>query len=287
MGISSEIVFIMDTLTNLLVLLCITASSYSRNVVNHGTRSQETMERVYRVLGEYPVIDGHNDFPMGIRSLLRNDVEQLHFESDLTQEEPWASYYANHVDLPRMREGQMGGQFWSAFIGCKSQFADAVQLFLEQIDVIKQFVAGYPADLMLAMSVADIEQAWAEGRIASMIGVESGHAIGSSLPLLRTLYAMGARYMTLTHGCNTPWADAAQVESGDFPPRVNGISEFGGKIVREMNRLGMLVDLSHVSSDVMRQVLSITEAPVIFSHSGARAVCSNPRQLLDPSGGPG
>ena len=111
--------------------------------MNHGTRSQETMERVYRVLGEYPVIDGHNDFAMGLRSQLRNNVEQLNFDHDLTQEEPWASYYANHVDLPRMRKGQMGGQFWAAFVGCKSQFADAVQLFLEQIDVIKQFVARW------------------------------------------------------------------------------------------------------------------------------------------------
>ena len=101
------------------------------------------MERVYRVLGEYPVIDGHNDFPMGIRSLLKNDVDQLNFDHDLTQEEPWASYWANHVDLPRMRKGQMGGQFWSAFISCKSQYADAIQLFLEQIDVIKQFVARW------------------------------------------------------------------------------------------------------------------------------------------------
>ena len=143
MSISPYIVLIMNTLTSLLILLSFTASSYSRNVVNHGTRSQETMERVYRVLGEYPVIDGHNDFAMGLRSQLRNNVEQLNFDHDLTQEEPWASYYANHVDLPRMRKGQMGGQFWSAFVGCKSQFADAVQLFLEQIDVIKQFVARW------------------------------------------------------------------------------------------------------------------------------------------------
>jgi len=263
----------------LLLLSCLLASLEAR--VIRSEMNETTAERVSRVLSRYPVIDGHNDFPMGIRNLLKNDVTKLRFDEDTTQIEPWASYWANHVDLPRMRKGQMGGQFWSAFVGCKSQYRDAVQIFLEQIDVIRQFVARYPEDLKWCTSVADIEQAWAEGRIASMIGVESGHAIGSSLPLLRTLYAMGARYMTLTHGCNTPWADAAQVESGDFPPRVNGISDFGGKIVREMNRLGMLVDLSHVSSDVMRQVLSITEAPVIFSHSGARAVCSNPRNVPD------
>ena len=125
----------------------------------------------------------------------------------------------------------MGGQFWSAFISCKAQFHDAVQLFLEQIDVIRQMVAKYPDDLMWAVSSDDIQAAISSGKIASLIGVESGHAIGSSLAMLRTLYEMGARYMTLTHGCNTPWADAAQVESGDFPVRANGISEFGGKVI--------------------------------------------------------
>jgi len=242
---------------------------------------ETTRKRVERILAEFPVIDGHNDFPMGLRQLLRNDISKLDFDTDLTKVEPWASYWANHIDLPRMRRGQMGGQFWSAFIGCSAQFHDAVQLFLEQIDVIRQFVSRYPDDLHWATSVADIEEARAEGKIASLIGVESGHAIGSSLPLVRTLYRMGARYMTLTHGCNTPWADAAQVEVGDFPPRVGGLSEFGEKVVREMNRLGMLVDLSHVSSDAMRQALAVTRAPVIFSHSGARAICSYPRNVPD------
>jgi len=246
-----------------------------------GRYSESTRKRVERVLAEFPVIDGHNDFPMGLRQLLRNDISKLDFDTDLTKVEPWASYWANHIDLPRMRKGQMGGQFWSAFIGCDAQFHDAVQLFLEQIDVIRQFVSRYPDSLHWATSVADIEEARAQGKIASLIGVESGHAIGSSLPLVRTLYTMGARYMTLTHGCNTPWADAAQVEVGDFPPRVGGLSEFGEKVVREMNRLGMLVDLSHVSSDAMRQALAVTRAPVIFSHSGARAICSYPRNVPD------
>jgi len=239
------------------------------------------MERVWRVLGEHPVIDGHNDFPMAIRSLFNNDIDQINFDHDLTQEAPWNTYWANHCDLPRMKKGGMGGQFWSAFISCNAQFHDSVQLFMEQVDVIKQLVAKYPDDLMWATSSSDIETAISQGKIASMIGVESGHAIGSSLAILRSLYELGVRYMTLTHGCNTPWADAAQVESGNFPPRSNGISQFGEKVVHEMNRLGMLVDLSHVSSDVMRQVLDTTYAPVIFSHSGARSVCSNPRNVPD------
>merc|ERR1711892_1539216 len=145
-------------------------------------------------------------------------------------------------DLPRMRQGKMGGQFWSAYVSCDSQFKNAIQLFLEQIDIIRQLVAKYPDDLMWATSTSDIESAAEQGKIASMIGVESGHAIGSSLSILRTLYTMGVRYMTLTHGCNTPWADAAQVESGYFPARNNGTSDFGRKVVLEMNRLGMLVD---------------------------------------------
>ena len=188
------------------------------------------MERVMRVLGEHPVIDGHNDFPMAIRSLFQNDIGKVNFDHDLTQEEPWASYWSNHCDLPRMRQGGMGGQFWSAYISCNAQFSDAVQLFMEQVDIIKQLVAKYPADLAWAVSTADIEAAMGAGKVASMIGVESGHALGSSLAILRTLYKLGVRYMTLTHGCNTPWADAAQVESGYFPPRSNGISEFGEKV---------------------------------------------------------
>merc|ERR1719347_1838670 len=188
---------------------------------------------------------------MAIRDLVRNNISNVPFEKDLTQEEPWASFYANHVDLPRMRKGKMGGQFWSAYVSCESQFKNSIQLFMEQVDIIKQFVKRYPNDIMWATSTADIESAAEQGKIASMIGMESGHGIGSSLPILRTFYDMGVGYMTLTHGCNTPWADAAQVESGDFPPRANGITEFGVKVVHEMNRLGMLVDLSHVSSVVM------------------------------------
>lgn len=242
---------------------------------------ENSLSRAHRVLSDYPVVDGHNDFPMAVRDLLKNDLSKLHFDQDLTEEEPWASYWANHCDLPRMRKGKMGGQFWSAYVGCKSQFKDAVQLFIEQIDLIKQIVDRYPDDLMWADSADGIEEAMAAGKIASLIGVESGHAIGSSLPTLRSLYALGARYMTLTHGCNTPWADAAQTEDGYFPTRVDGLSEFGALIVKEMNRLGMLVDLSHVSADAMRQAIEASEAPVMFSHSGARAVANRSRNVPD------
>ena len=249
---------------------------------SHGVPCPENiMARVNKVLTDYPIIDGHNDFPMGVRDLLNNDVSLLNFDHDLTKEEPWASYYFNHVDIPRMKKGKMGGQFWSAYISCNSQYKDATQKFLEQIDVIHQIVDKYPEDLMWADSAADIELAITKGKIASLVGVESGHAIGSSMSILRTLYSMGARYMTLTHGCNTPWADAAQVEDGSFPSRVNGLSDFGVKIVQEMNRLGMLVDLSHVSSDAMRQAIQASFAPVIFSHSSARAIAAHSRNVPD------
>ena len=204
-----------------------------------------------------------------------------HFGCDLTKLEPWASDSTSQTDLRRLRKGMVGGQFWSAYMSCDTQYTDAVQTCLEQIDVIHQLVRNYPDDLQWADSADGIESAFKSGKIASLVGVESGHAIGSSLAVLRTIYDAGARYMTLTHSCNTPWADAAQSESGDFPAENKGISKFGERVVLEMNRLGMMVDLAHVSSDTMRDVLNVSKAPVIFSHSGARGVSNNVRNVPD------
>ena len=175
----------------------------------------------------------------------------------------------------------MGGRFWSAWVDCCSQYKDATQKYLEQIDLIHQVVAKYPDHLMWADSADGIEAAWAAGKMASLIGVESGHAIGSSLPALRSLYALGARYMTLTHVCNTPWADAAQVDEGSLPARAHGLTQFGRRVVHEMNRLGMMVDLSHVSVETMQQAIQASLAPVIFSHSSARAVTDHVRNVPD------
>merc|ERR1719391_1804860 len=228
---------------------------------------ESTEERVARILANNPLIDGHNDFPLSIRDHASNQMESVPFESDLTKLEPWASDTMSRTDLPRLRAGKVGGQFWSAYMGCESQDKDAVQLFLEQVDVVKQLVSYYPDDLAWAITADQIEEAFASGRIASLVGVESGHAIGNSLAILRTLYRMGARYMTLTHSCNTPWAEAAQMEDGG-----QGLSDFGEKVVMEMNRLGMMVDLAHVSKFTMEDALRVSSAPVIFSHSGARGV---------------
>ncbi|XP_059083331.1 dipeptidase 1-like isoform X1 [Tigriopus californicus] len=243
--------------------------------------SQESIIQAKAILDKYPIIDGHNDFVMGLRTYFENDLTNFDFNTNLSAIEPWASHYADDTDIPRMKEGRVGGQFWSSFISCDAQYKDAVQLFMEQIDVIKRLVQDNPNDMTFVTDAQGIEQAFADKKIASLIGVESGHAIGESLGMLRMLYELGARYMTLTHTCNTPWADAAQVESGELPVRSDGLSDFGKLVVQEMNRLGMLVDLSHVSARTMADAMDVTRAPVIFSHSSARSVYDHPRNVPD------
>ncbi len=179
-----------------------------------------------------------------------------------------------HTDLPRLHEGGVTGQFWSVYVPSTMDGPTAASATLQQIDFVHQMVHRYPGDLALATSADDIERANGAGRIASLIGIEGGHSINESLGVLRMMYALGARYMTLTHNDNVSWADSAT----DTPAN-NGLSAFGEDVVREMNRLGMLVDLSHVSSDVMRHAIRVSTAPVIFSHSSARALCDVPRNV--------
>jgi len=243
--------------------------------------SVENIQRAKEILEKNPVIDGHNDFVMGLRDLLHNDLRRFNFDSNLTSDPLWADYWANHVDLPRIREGRLGGQFWAAFIGCRSQFKDAVQLTLEQIDVIKRLIDANPDHMQYVTTAAGIEDAFANGKVASLIGLESGHGLGSNLGILRMVYELGVRYVTLTHSCNTPWADSTTAETGSEIARNHGLSTFGQEVVAEMNRLGMLVDLSHVSAETMQDALDVSIAPVIFSHSSARALCSYPRNVPD------
>ncbi|KAF3425039.1 hypothetical protein E2986_13278 [Frieseomelitta varia] len=181
-----------------------------------------------------------------------------------------AKYYKNN-------NNECEFQFWAAYVHCKSQFKDAVPLTLRQIDVIKRLVAKYPKDLQFATKAKHIEEAWSNGKIASLIGVEGGHSIDSSLAVLRLYYELGVRYMTLTHMCNTPWADASVVDDGS----VRNLTKFGQAVVLEMNRLGMLVDLAHVSHNVMRETLAVTKAPIIFSHSSVFSLCRNYRNVPD------
>lgn len=151
------------------------------------------------------IVDRHNDLADSLRLHLENDLSDFNFDSDLTQVEPWASDPLSHTDLPRIREGRLGAQFWSAYVSCSSQYKDAIQLVLEQTDVIKRLVDDYPEDMAFCRTADEVEAAMAEGKVASLVGVEAGHGINSNLAVLRTLYELGARYMTLSHQCNTPW----------------------------------------------------------------------------------
>jgi len=226
-------------------------------------------ERVTGVLTGAPVIDGHNDLPWVLRRRVGHDMEKL----DITADQ---SASGLHTDLPRLRAGGVGAQFWSVFVPCSLSGESAVATTLEQIDAVRRMVERYHDHLALATSADDVERAHANGRIASLIGIEGGHSIACSLGTLRMMYALGARYLTLTHIKNTPWADSANDE-----PATGGLSAFGREVVRECNRLGMLVDLSHTAATTMRAALDVSTAPAFFSHSGARAVCDHPRNVSD------
>ena len=219
---------------------------------------RDVRRRVESVLSQSPLIDGHNDLAYSVRQILANNVSQLDL-TDLGSVEPWASSPDSNTDIRRLREGRLGGQFWSAYIGCDS--SQPVKEFLEQIDVIKQIVRKYPETFQWADSVAGVRASFRAGKVASLVGVESGHAINSSLGVLRSLYSLGARYMTLTHSCNTPWAQASPAENDTVGPE--GLTEFGVSVVQEMNKLGMMVDISHVSSQTMMDAITASSAPAI------------------------
>ncbi|UZJ31108.1 dipeptidase [Streptomyces endophytica] len=225
-------------------------------------------ETARELLTRWPVVDGHNDLPWALREQVRYDLDRRDIATDQSA--------TLHTDLPRLRAGGVGAQFWSVYVRADYAGDTAVSATLEQIDVVRQLVARYPDALRLAHTADDIEAARAEGRIASLMGAEGGHSINNSLATLRTLHQLGVRYMTLTHNDTIDWADSATDE-----PRHDGLSAFGEEVVREMNRCGMLVDLSHVSADTMRDALRVSTAPVIFSHSSARAVCDHPRNVPD------
>ncbi|XP_018330312.1 dipeptidase 1-like [Agrilus planipennis] len=230
------------------------------------------------VLDETPVIDGHNDLPYNLYALLRNNLSGFNFSADLTSDPVWGSCSSCFTDIPRLRKGKVGAQFWVAYVGCSTQYKDALGKTLEQIDVIKRLVKAYPNDLLLATTADDIVQAFNQSKIASLIGVEGGHSMDSRLGVLRLFYELGVRYMTLTHSCNTPWADNSYVD--DAAPVLN-LTEYGKTVVREMNRLGMMVDLSHVSHAVMNQAIMASRAPVIFSHSSSYSICQHNRNVHD------
>ncbi|MFG3139849.1 dipeptidase [Streptomyces sp. NPDC048211] len=228
----------------------------------------DRLEQARELLAEYPVVDGHNDLPWALREQVGYDLDARDIATDQSAH--------LHTDIPRLRAGGVGAQFWSVYVRSDMAGDDAVSATLEQIDAVAELLERHPADLRRALTADDMETARSEGRIASLMGAEGGHSIHNSLGTLRALHALGVRYMTLTHNDNIAWADSAT-----DAPGVGGLSPFGHEVVREMNRTGMLVDLSHVAATTMRDALATTTAPVMFSHSSARAVCDHPRNIPD------
>ena len=234
-------------------------------VTADGTAASLTLTRA--MLSRFPLIDGHNDLPWEIRQKFALD--------------PVAAGLAGradglHTDLPRLAEGGVGGQFWSVYVPASLAGDAAVTAVFEQVDLVHRMIAAYPDRLRLAVRADDVDAAFASGQIASLLGAEGGHCINSSLGVLRCLHALGVRYLTLTHNDNVGWADSATDE-----PDCGGLSGFGREVVAEMQRLGMLVDLSHVAVSTMNDALEAARAPVIFSHSCARALTDSPRNVPD------
>lgn len=240
-----------------ILLLLVAASSASGQSTDHARKLHQ----------EVPLIDGHNDLPWQYREQVSRKFSEL----DVSKPQPELM-----TDIERLREGGVGAQFWSVYVPSDFEGADAVPATLEQVDVVYELARRYPDTFEVALDADSIERVFASGKIASLIGMEGGHSIASSLATLRMFYRLGARYMTLTHSRNVPWADSATDD-----PLLDGLSKFGEEVVREMNWLGMLVDLSHVSPATMHDALEVTEAPVIFSHSSARALCDHPRNVPD------
>jgi membrane dipeptidase len=231
-------------------------------------KEDAALERARKILKSTPLIDGHNDLPWEIRRNPQapHDVEAY----DLRKRTP------GHTDLVRLKEGLVGAQFWSVYVPGEIKAEGYAKVQLEQIDIARRVIERYPESLGLALTADDIKAIFKSGRVASLLGMEGGHVIENSLGALRAFYALGARYMTLTHNVTLDWADTATE-----PPKHNGLTAFGKEVVREMNRLGMLIDLSHVSPKVMSDALRLSEAPVIFSHSSARALTDHSRNVPD------
>lgn len=234
----------------------------------HAATPEET---ALEVLAKTPIIDGHNDTPHQIAEIFARDFSKF----DLKRLPP-EILAKTHTDIPTARAGFLGGQYWSVYVDAALPKHEAVTRTIQQIDVVRQMIARYPEAFAYASTAAEVEGAMKGGKIASLIGMEGGHSIGDSLEILRQTYALGARYMTITHSLTTDWADSAT-----DAPKHNGLSPFGFEVIAEMNRLGMIVDLSHVSEATMHDVLDKTSSPVLFTHSNARAVTPHPRNVPD------
>jgi membrane dipeptidase len=247
-------------------------------------RGAKFLPQAREVHAKYPLFDGHNDLPWAIRGgfdMKLSNVDLSIDNTDLVVEGiPWRGL---HTDIPRLRKGGVGAQFWSVFVPCSLTGSEAVQATLEQIDLVHQLCDKYPKDIAMAETAADVMRLFKEGKIASICGIEGGHQIGGSLRALRMFFKLGARYMTLTHNGGPGWADAAVNLDGSFAHEapLGGLTDFGRDVVYEMNRIGMIVDISHVHEKTMHVALDCSKAPVMFSHSSTRALCAHPRDVPD------
>jgi membrane dipeptidase len=247
------------------------AALFSAGAAHAAPSPEQVAEAALRAA---PVWDGHNDVPEQLRDRYKNVIAGFDFVD--TTDTAGDEHIAMHTDLNRLTKGRVGAQFWSVYVSAGLTEQQAVQATIEQIDAMKRLIARHSDRLEFVTTADGAAKAMKAGKIASLIGMEGGHSIGSSLAVLRQMHALGARYMTITHSLNNPWADSAT-----DAPLHNGLTPFGKDVIREMNRLGMLVDLSHVSEKTMMDVLDMTSVPVIFSHSGARAVNHHARNVPD------
>lgn len=239
-------------------------------VLAGAAQAQDGEARARELLRTTPLIDGHNDLPWALRQGFGNDPYRVDLTTNLEETTNL------HTDIPRLKAGGVGAQFWSVYVPASMTPLEAARATFEQVDTVKRLVAAHPDVFELAVTADDIDRIHRAGRIASLIGIEGGYSIAGSMGVLREFHRAGVRYMTLTHGRTTDWADSATDE-----PRHDGLTPFGEAVVREMNRIGMMVDLSHVSEATMVDAMRVSEAPVIFSHSSARAVTDHPRNVPD------
>jgi membrane dipeptidase len=257
--------------TTKLIAIIITAALFMGCAsLSAQTDRDEYRQQAIDILESVPLFDGHNDAPYQYRNRVGYKFSELDFYDTTQLENPM------HTDIPRLKEGRVGAQWWSVYVPAGIPEDEAVKRTMEQIDFVYRMAEKYPDEFEMAYTADDVERIFADGKIASLIGMEGGHSISNSLATLRMFYDLGARYMTITHGRTLDWADAA----GDEPQH-NGLSEFGEEVIREMNRLEMAVDLSHVTPETMKNAIEVSEAPVMFSHSNARAISHHPRNVPD------
>lgn len=260
----------LNNFTKLISAIIVSALFMGCASLSAQTDSDNYRQQAIEILESVPLFDGHNDVPWQYRNRVGYKFSELDFYDTTHLDRPM------HTDIPRLKEGRLGAQWWSVYVSANVSEPVAVKQTMEQIDFVHRLVEKYPDEFELALTADDVERIFSDGKIASMIGMEGGHSINNSLAVLRRFHQLGARYMTITHGRTLDWADAA----GDDPQH-DGLTEFGEEVVREMNRLGMVVDLSHVTPATMKDALRVTEAPVMFSHSNARAVSGHPRNVPD------